>query len=203
VEEAPGPPFMKTTAIGRGVRDVPEALGALRVAVLRPRSVGGPASRTRMHGDRPRHQSCGEPCRPRSDRPGGPSRGPHAVPEALDAGVGREICELYRSTDSRGQPCDVLYFFGVKCLPCPGCGESVDLFSNYVFATHAYKKENPEARFTCPDCGEVLSGRYGCIDIACGCGARFCLQPGHTRRVSPGGADSVQAERGRLGAGSA
>jgi putative DNA methylase len=37
----------------------------------------------------------------------------HALYQKIEAGVGREIRELYRSTDSRGQPCEVLYFFWV------------------------------------------------------------------------------------------
>jgi DNA methylase len=86
-----------------------------------------------------------------------------------------------------GQPRSALrgsYFFWVKCLPCSACGESVDLFSNYVFAMHAYKKDNPEAKFTCPECSDVLSGRYDSTDIACGCGARFDPQEGSAKRTT-------------------
>src|SRR5205085_9002008 len=39
----------------------------------------------------------------------------------LAAGVGREIGDLYRSTDSQGRPCDVLYHFCVMQTNCPGC----------------------------------------------------------------------------------
>ena len=31
----------------------------------------------------------------------------------------------------------------MKVLPCPSCGEAVDLFSTYVFASHAYAAQNP------------------------------------------------------------
>ena len=104
--------------------------------------------------------------------------------QQLDHGVGREIRDLYRSVDSDGHSCDVLYYFWVKVLPCPQCGEPVDMFSNYVFATHAYKKRNPNAKITCPECSDVLSARYDATDIACGCGARFNPQVGPARRTT-------------------
>lgn len=102
----------------------------------------------------------------------------------IEATVGKEIKELYRSVDSQGQPCDVLYFFWVKTLPCPQCRARVDLFSNYVFATHAYKNRNPEAKITCPDCSEVLSGRHDDTALTCRCGTRFNPQEGPAKRAT-------------------
>jgi putative DNA methylase len=102
----------------------------------------------------------------------------------LEAGVGKEIKKLYSSIDSDGQPCDVLYFFWVKTLPCPKCLANVDLFSNYIFATHAYKKQSPEAKIVCPECSDVLSGRYNQTSIACRCGARFNPQEGPAKRTT-------------------
>ena len=102
----------------------------------------------------------------------------------LESGVGKDIKKLYRSVDSDGRPCDVLYFFWVKILPCPNCRGRVDLFSNYVFATHAYKKRNPEAKITCPECSDVLSGRHDDTEIACRCGAHFNPQEGPAKRTT-------------------
>lgn len=102
----------------------------------------------------------------------------------LESSVGKEIKKLYRSVDSDGQPCDVLYFFWVKVLPCPKCQARVDLFSNYVFATHAYKNRNPDAKITCPECDDVLSGRHDETEIACRCGAHFNPQEGPARRTT-------------------
>lgn len=107
----------------------------------------------------------------------------HELYKRLEVSVGMELRNLYRATDSDGEPCDVLYFFWVKVLPCPHCGEQVDLFPNYVFATHAYKDSNPDAKITCPECGEVLTGRYDTRDIVCGCGARFNPQEGPAKRT--------------------
>jgi putative DNA methylase len=108
----------------------------------------------------------------------------HDLFRQLERGIGRKIRGLYRSVDSDGRPCDVLYFFWVKVLPCPKCGTPVDLFSNYVFATHAYKKRNPEAKITCPNCSDVLCARYDTTDLKCGCGARFNPQEGPARRTT-------------------
>jgi len=102
----------------------------------------------------------------------------------LEAGVGKEIKKLYSSIDSDGHRCDVLYFFWVKVLPCPKCLANVDLFSNHVFATHAYKKQNPEAKIICPECSDVLSGRHDDTEVACRCGARFNPQQGPAKRTT-------------------
>ncbi len=108
----------------------------------------------------------------------------HDLFRRLEKGVGREIREMYRTVDGDGKACDVLYFFWVKVLPCPACGDDVDLFSNYVFATHAYKKRNPEAKITCPDCGEVISDRYDAESVTCPCGAQFNPQNGPAKRTT-------------------
>lgn len=108
----------------------------------------------------------------------------HEQFKKLESSIGKKIKELYSSVDSEGQPCDVLYFFWVKVLPCPKCQARVDLFSNYVFATHAYKNRNPEAKITCPDCSEVLSGRHDVTELVCRCGARFNPQEGPAKRTT-------------------
>lgn len=112
------------------------------------------------------------------------SREVHEQFRKLEAGVGKEIKKLYRSVDSDGQPCDVLYFFWVKVLPCPNCRARVDLFSSYIFATHAYKEQNPAATITCPECSGVLSGRHDTTKVACPCGARFNPQDGPAQRTT-------------------
>lgn len=102
----------------------------------------------------------------------------------LDTGAGAEIRQLYRTNDSDGRPCDVLYFFWVKVVRCPGCQAGVDLFSNYVFATHADRKSHPESRIVCAGCGAIVSARFDATDVTCRCGYRFNPQHGPAKRAT-------------------
>src|SRR5205809_140062 len=63
---------------------------------------------------------------------------------SLSEGIGAKMLALYRSKDSGGQPCDVLYYFWVMQAPCTECTRPVDLFSSYVIAQNAYPKRKPE-----------------------------------------------------------
>ena len=56
----------------------------------------------------------------RPSRADGPVRSGVRLRGAI-AGHGEAIRELYRSKDSQGRPCDVLYHFWVMQVPCPGC----------------------------------------------------------------------------------
>ena len=57
--------------------------------------------------------------------------------DQLSRTVAPKLHRLYQSRDSRGNACDVLYYFWVKVLPCPKCHAGVDLFPRYVFTRHA------------------------------------------------------------------
>ena len=98
--------------------------------------------------------------------------------------VGGKLRSLYRTTDSSGHPADALYFFWVKHLPCPECGESADLFTRYVFARHAYRATHPEARAVCPECGELVLCRHDATRAKCACGHGFDPQRGPAGRTS-------------------
>lgn len=103
--------------------------------------------------------------------------------QVLDSKVGEQLRNLYRTVDSRGQECDVLYYFWVKVVPCPVCGAEVRLFPSYIFARHAYPSRQPTARVVCPSCWEISNTRYDCIDHECPhCGKRFDPQNGPAKR---------------------
>jgi putative DNA methylase len=98
--------------------------------------------------------------------------------------VSPELLELYRGLDSSGRVCDVLYFFWVKVLPCPSCRKTVDLFSTYVFAQHAYPKQYPGVHLVCPDCGQIFASSYGSESVKCtDCGLVFNPRQGAARRT--------------------
>jgi adenine-specific DNA methylase len=84
------------------------------------------------------------------------------------------ISRYYRVTAPNGHQADVLYYFWVKTVECPACTKSVDLFSNYVFARHAYPRKYPRAQAVCPHCGDISPTTYDASCVHCsGCGAAF------------------------------
>lgn len=104
--------------------------------------------------------------------------------ETLAATAGRDILALYRSRDSQQRLCPVLYFFWVKHLPCPRCAARVDLFSHYLFASHAAKSRHPEAKAYCPGCGDLVDCRYDAECVRCACGLAFDPRVGPARRTT-------------------
>lgn len=78
-----------------------------------------------------------------------------ALVQLLDD-VGERIQRLYRSKDSRGRECEVLYYFWVMQAACTSCEATVDLFPSYVVGSNAYPKRKPEVHILCPSCGDVF-----------------------------------------------
>ena len=107
----------------------------------------------------------------------------HAQFKHVEATVGRTIQSLYQTADSDGQPSVVLYYFWVKILPCPGCGESVDLFPTFIFASHADKIRHPRAKAVCPDCYSIIDCRHDAVSLTCRCGNQFDPRTGPARRT--------------------
>ena len=94
--------------------------------------------------------------------------------DGLERGVGQDIKGLYRSRDSKGRLCDVLYFFWVMQVPCVSCRASVDLFPSWVIARNAYPDRKPEVQVLCPGCGHVFPSANGHTLAQCGnCGCKF------------------------------
>ncbi len=98
----------------------------------------------------------------------------------LTVGVGREIMSLYRSLDSKGRACDVLYYFWVMQTKCPECKKKVDLFPSYIIARNAYPQRKPEVQIVCPKCGDVFRGLIG-QRVSCRCGHEFDPEEGCAR----------------------
>lgn len=72
----------------------------------------------------------------------------------------------------------MLYFFWVKTVTTPG-GETLALFSRYVFAQDAYPTKKPTARLVCASCWHVFECRYDTLDVVCPhCLHRFNPQVG-------------------------
>lgn len=110
----------------------------------------------------------------------------------LEATVAPTLRALYASRDSDGDPCDVLYWFWVKQLDCPGCGSAVDLFSSRIFAKHAYVKKYPSVQVLCAHCGEVFPADFTQTRATCP-SCRMTFDP------HEGLAEAANADCGRCG----
>ena len=85
----------------------------------------------------------------------------------LEAKAAPEIRRYYRTRDPlTGKAIPVLYFFWCKTVETPG-GDSVPLFSRYVFAQHACPQEKPDAWIVCSDCWGIFQSRYDSKLVEC------------------------------------
>ncbi|MCE7982320.1 MAG: DUF1156 domain-containing protein [Caldilinea sp. CFX5] len=87
--------------------------------------------------------------------------------EQLAEGVGERISALYRAKDAAGQPCDVLYYFWVKTIPCPTCASTIDLFPTRIFAQNAYPQRKPEVQICCPQCDAIFPAFHTQTRVHC------------------------------------
>lgn len=85
----------------------------------------------------------------------------------LSESVGEKIRSLYRSTDTKGQLCNVLYYFWVMQVICPDCTSAVDLFPSWIIARNAYPSRKPEIQILCPSCGDIFPGIDGVKVTTC------------------------------------
>lgn len=91
----------------------------------------------------------------------------------VEAACRTDIDELYRTAD--GEP--VVHYFWIAVANCPECLAEVELFSNYVFAKHAYPARHPSAHATCPTCHAVCPVTLGTHETGhcASCGECFSL----------------------------
>ena len=102
---------------------------------------------------------------------------------AIERDVAEDMRRYYRSTLADGRKADVLYYFWVKTVGCPGCDTAVDLFSSYIFARHAYPKKFPQAQALCPACGAINEVRHDACETRCGaCRMGYDPQAGPANR---------------------
>ena len=99
--------------------------------------------------------------------------------DTLKKDIAPEIRHYYETRDPiSGELIPVLYFFWVKTLTTPE-GQTVPLFSRYVFSQDAYPKKKPRAQIVCPNCWGVIEDRYDATDIPCPyCNHQFNPQQG-------------------------
>ena len=104
--------------------------------------------------------------------------------EAMQADTAPTLRRYYQTPISDGLFADdlfadVLYYFWVKVVACPACGQDVDLFNRYVFTRHAYPKKFPTAKALCPSCGALTTVSFDAEKATCAqCKAAFNPQNG-------------------------
>jgi putative DNA methylase len=102
--------------------------------------------------------------------------------EQLKRSVGESIRDLYKSRDTSGVVCDVLYYFWVKVVDCPECNRSVDLFPSYIVARNASPARNQVVQVLCPSCGHFFASNRNATAESCPrCSECFNPQRGPAR----------------------
>jgi adenine-specific DNA methylase len=97
----------------------------------------------------------------------------------IEHDVADEIRRFYRVDLPSGGATDVLYYFWVMQATCPGCRKAVDLFSSYVFATHAAPGRQHQGRALCPLCGKIATVDLSAAIHTCQrCTGQFSLGKG-------------------------
>jgi putative DNA methylase len=100
----------------------------------------------------------------------------------LEQEVAKEIRKYYQTRDPEtGEWIPVLYYFWVKTITTSD-GESIPLFSNYVFAKNAYPKKKPKSQIICPNCWNIIEDRFDATHLPCPhCQTEFNPQQGSAK----------------------
>jgi len=87
--------------------------------------------------------------------------------QEIEATAGQKIKELYSVKLPDGKLADVLYYFWVKLVPCPLCGQEIELFKTRIFSRNATPSKHPEAKATCPNCHAINETLYDAKKTVC------------------------------------
>jgi adenine-specific DNA methylase len=99
--------------------------------------------------------------------------------DAFESDTAPHIRKFYRTALPDGTSAESLYYFWVKYVPCPKCGNAVDLFSRYVFSQHAYPQKYPASKSVCPGCGAINTVPFDSTSARCDkCHAKYNPQCG-------------------------
>lgn len=103
---------------------------------------------------------------------------------SIEHDVADEIKQYYRAQTTDYGIVDVLYYFWVKVIPCPTCGNLVDLFDKRIFTRHAYPRQHSEAKSLCPACDAINSILVHDTETQCNkCRMIYNPQEGHAHRA--------------------
>lgn len=99
--------------------------------------------------------------------------------DAIERDVAARIQYFHQTVDPiTGARIPVMYHFWVKVVTTPD-GETVPLFTSYVFAKDAYPKKRPIAQIICKFCWSLFQQRYDATEVTCPhCDTKFNPQEG-------------------------
>ena len=129
--------------------------------------------------------------------------------QLLEHTVAPKILNYFETRTEEDSKATVLYYFLVKVVPCPQCGEQIDLFKSRIFSKNAVPRKDSSARALCPSCGAVNATLYDAEHVKCSdCGTTYnpqqgnikgakveCDKCGHTFRL----VERMKSMRGPLG----
>lgn len=97
-----------------------------------------------------------------------------AAYDELAGKVEQRVRALYQTSDRRGLPCEVLYYFWVMQAQCPDCSTAVDLFPSHVIARNAHPKRKTHVQVRCPACADIFQIVRSPENVTCAaCGFDF------------------------------
>ena len=132
-----------------------------------------------------------------------------ATYQLLEHTIGPKLLNYFETRTEEGSRATVLYYFLVKVVSCPQCGEQIDLFKSRIFSKNAVPRKDSSARALCPSCGAVNATLYDADYVKCSdCDTTYnpqqgnikgakveCDKCGHTFRL----VERMKSMRGPLG----
>lgn len=101
--------------------------------------------------------------------------------KTIEEAVKNKIQGFYQSS-SGGELYDVLYYFHVKYLRCPGCENDIELFRSRIFSKNAVPKKDSSARSLCPNCSSINHIVYDITSVVCdACSEEYDPQAGNVK----------------------
>ena len=102
--------------------------------------------------------------------------------QRLERKLSSRLLSYFGTKSASGEEATVLYFFLVKIVECPQCGQGIDLFKTRIFSKNAMPQKDPSARAICPACGAVASTYYDAKRAVCPqCSLSFNPQEGNIK----------------------
>jgi putative DNA methylase len=100
--------------------------------------------------------------------------------QCLEKQLASKLLEYFVTKNASGEEATVLYYFLVKVVGCPQCGQDIDLFKTRIFSRNAVPQKDASARAICPNCGAIVSTLYDAKGALCPhCSLSFNPQEGN------------------------